>query len=364
MIKQRNHKGAWRAVPLRIGLLLLLVLVMGLPTLAQQEDIPDSVDNVYVTVQDFAVLRLGPGLFFERMTVLPPEMMLRATGRTLDGQWIQVAYTGALEEGAPTDATIDGVTYGWVAYWLLVWSGDILELPVDGVETVRYARLTGPNFEVRSPGPLNYVYEEEIDPSRRVDLVVTDPTLIEFTGRIGGPTGQSDEYFWLQFRYNGQYYWTASWAFGVPPGYANLPDGSYIFPYGRLLLQLSQEVRRNGVITGIITRRWTDLDGGLQTTCNNIPEDAAVREDNLRAVDVSAEPIFQAAVVAMQDANAATNRALARFREVCGRPDRFVTPDDVALALIDVEEANRNLTIARTLLTPLQRRNPLLGQGQ
>lgn len=342
--------------------LLCVLLLLVTATVTAQEDIPDSQENVYVTVQDFAVLRAGPGPLFERLTVLSPGLTLRATGRTYDGEWIQVAYEGALDDEATDEATIDGVTYGWVAYWLLIWTGDILELPVDGVETISYARLAGPNFEVASPGPLPFVFKDEVDPSTAVDLVVTDPSLIEFTGRIGGPTGEEGEYFWLQFRYDGDYYWTASWAVGVPRGYFNLPDGSYIFPYGRLLLQLNQELRRNSQIWGIITSRWNGLDAGQEVTCNNIPEDASIREENLRESDINTEPIYSSAVVALRDANAATNRALALFREVCAQPPetRFVTPEQVTQALVDVELASRNYTLARTLLTPLQRRNPLL----
>ena len=96
-----------------------------LPVFALQAQENPGLNEVYVTTQYNAILRLGPGTDWERLTILPAGTTLKATGRTVWGDWFQVAYTGVLDEGASLEATRDGVTYGWVAYWLLIWTGDI-----------------------------------------------------------------------------------------------------------------------------------------------------------------------------------------------------------------------------------------------
>ncbi len=96
-----------------------------------------NIADVYVTTQDYANLRLGPGENWDIMATLDYDMTFRAVGRSHDGRWIQIMYHGDVNR---PDATIEGITYGWVAYSLLVWTGDIYELPRDGVRTVTWAR--------------------------------------------------------------------------------------------------------------------------------------------------------------------------------------------------------------------------------
>ena len=322
---------------------------------------PDLTD-VWVTTQDYTVLRAGPGQLFDRLTVLPYGTTLKATGRTVDGEWMQVAYEGALTPEAEEldyieQVRIDGVTYGWVASWLLIWTGDILTLPVDGIPTIDVARRSANRVTI---DPETYYYVDGIDPSTRVQQAVTEPIEVELTGRVGNPSGG---YIWLQFELNGEYYWTASWEVGTPSDYFRLPDGAYVYSYGRLLIQLRQEANRNGRILSNVRGRWDSLDAGRSVTCNNISEYASLRDRNFQDVDLQREPIYQAAVNAMQDMIASTNAAIDRFSEICNRDEasRFVTPDDVVLGLDEVNEASRNLTVVRTLLTPLEERNPLLG---
>lgn len=349
-----------------LKILAIIFLLFSVSFIIQAQD-ADTSDNqtrdlaeVYVTVQDFAVLRAGPSTRFDRLAVLQPGVTLRATGRTYNGLWLQVAYPGELDATAEDlpyidEVRVDGVTYGWVAYWLLIWSGDILQLPIDGINTPSFARMSAPRITIT---PDTYYYVGGIDPSVRVEDTVDEPVTVELIGRVGTP---SAGFFWLQFKLDGEYYWTASWEVGTPNRYWELPDGSYLYAYGRLAIQLRRELNRVAGTLNIIGGRWQALDEGRTATCNNIPPDAAIREENLRLADVQTEPIYTSAVTALNTAINRTNSALAQFRAICDQTERVVTPDVVAAALVDVDEALRNITYARTLLQPLERRNPLLG---
>lgn len=332
-------------------LLVVIGLLVGASAASGQGN-----SEVYVTTQDYASLRGGPGIRWERLAVLPYSETYRATGRTVDGDWIQIAYTGELQPGARTDFTRDGVTYGWVAYWLLTWKGDILQLPIDGVQTVPIARAAGPTMIL---WPDEYMYIGGVDPSTRVDNPMDTPVTVEVTGRLGRAEAG---YFWLQFKLGGRYYWTGSWAVGVPGGYLQLPDGSYLYSYGRLLIQTRSELNHAYEVLYDIGGRWSALDNGQPTTCNAIPDDFSLRENSFAQLDLSREPIYAPLAAAMRDAQASINAALERFRAVCADSSRTVSPEDIRAALEDVASADRNLTIVETLLVPLQRRDPLVGE--
>lgn len=351
---------------IRKHIALLIVFVIGvLPAVmvsAQDDDTPPpgrpDLSEVFVTTQDNTVLRAGPGLLFDRLGVVPFDSTLPAVGRTADGEWLQIAYEGEIDPDAPEDNTVDGITYGWMFSDLLVWSGDILTLPVDGVPYVPFARRTLPLVTIDSN---TYYYRDGVDPSTRVLDTVDEPTVVELTGRVG--TFTEEGFFWLQFELNGEYYWTASWEIGTPPEYFRLPDGAYVYPYGRLLLQLRQEINRNNGVLSTISRRWNDLDAGFQVTCNDIPDNAFIREDNFRQQDLEVEPLYAASIRAVREAIVFINAALERFREVCSRPaeSRFITPEEVALALSDIAEAQRLMHVASTFIEPFEQRDPLLG---
>jgi len=339
--------------------LFVTFCLIGFSVITQAQDanpnIPDY--GVWVTTQDRSWLRSGPGFNWDQLVVIPHGTTLRVTGRTAAGDWIQVAYEGTLNEGVTDEATIDGVTYGWIRYWLLVWTGDILEVPVDGIPTVRIARRANTTIEI---GPETLYYVDGIDPSTRVIDTVDGPVEVEITGRVGSPVAG---YFWIQFRIGDQYYWTGTWEVGVPDGYFLTLDGAYIYPYGRLLQQLRTEINRNGNLLNSITRHWRDLDAGQSTTCNNIPRRPGLNPDYFPNSDLQREPEYIPALRALKTAIEFTDSAIAAFEEVCSREgaDRFVAPEEVRDALVDVEEANRYFALARTLLNPLARRDPLLG---
>ena len=113
---------------MRLLFVLFLALIAGNSLFAQDDsgDTPTYPDTgVWVTTQDFSSLRIGPGTAFERITVLDPEVTLPAVGRTSSVSWVQVIY-----EGEP----------GWIFSPLLIWSGDVISLPVDGIITTRFIR--------------------------------------------------------------------------------------------------------------------------------------------------------------------------------------------------------------------------------
>lgn len=332
-------------------LVFVLLIVLVLPVMAQG-------DLVHVTVQDNTVLRAGPGTNWDRLAVLPYGSTWRATARSLDGDWVQIAYDGPLQEGARTDFTRDGVTYGWVAYWLLVWTGDILTLPIDGSAFVPTAR-TAPVTMIISPD--EYIYRDVVDPSTRVVGLIESPVRVEVTGRIGNPRGG---FFWIQFKYNNEFYWTGTWATGVPTGVMAVPDGTYLYPFGRLLDQTRRDYGQARAVYSDIGSRWLALNQGQATTCNNIPDDIASRGTGFRSLDLSLEPLFGPVAQALAGAETALNRALAKFRAICGPLETRapVTPEAVAAALADVREAETQLNTVGLLLTPFERRDPLLGR--
>ena len=120
----------------KLLLSILMFLLLGSSAHAQQ-------NPVYVTVQDYAALRAGPGIHWEQLATLPYGTTYRATGRTVDGDWIQIAYSGEILSDARTEFTIDGVTYGWVASWLLVWTGNVLDRIVGGRRAARIHPTAG-----------------------------------------------------------------------------------------------------------------------------------------------------------------------------------------------------------------------------
>jgi len=87
---------------------------------------PKPFEPPFVTTQDFSALREGPGTDFARVGRVPPDVTLRPIGRTQNYGWWQVEYEGQRD---------------WIAHWLLVWTGDIETLPIDGVDPVPFIRI-------------------------------------------------------------------------------------------------------------------------------------------------------------------------------------------------------------------------------
>lgn len=294
--------------------------------------------TAYVTTQDNASFRVGPGPDFDRAAVLPPGTTLPAIGRTADGAWIQVIYGGQ---------------NGWVRDWLLVWTGDVVELELDGIDPVPFVRRTYAEAIITPETP---VFSEVnlIEPD--VIGLVSEPTRVELTGRLG-----SSAYRRLQFTYNGRYYWVLNQNVAVFGTTLKLLDLSANAPYGRLLGRVTSGLNFTRPTTNEIGAIWGRLARGETVSCENIPRRA--REVTFARGDLSAEPTFVPAVRAVQAATENTNAAIDSFEALCSRSNdgRFATPEEIALALSQIETAERNLFLAETFFSPLAERDPAAG---
>jgi hypothetical protein len=335
---------------MRSILTLLAALLATLTSTAQ--------DTVYVTTQDLLNLRAGPGQHWQVLAVVPHSTTLRAVGRTLDGHWIQVAYHGPLVPDARTEFTRDGVTYGWLWYGHLVWSGDLLTLPIDGERFVQTAREAGPIVYLPPGAP---IYRGSIHPDNQTTSPFPHLVQVEMTGRIGesGPRG-----FWIQFKMQGQYYWVSSWTVGTPRFYHTVPDNRTRYAYGRLMRTVVQERDAASATLSVIEQRWGALASGRPTTCNTIPDDLAPASIPISESDLTAEPLFRPLTQALTDARADINAALARFRAVCGPLETRgpVSSEVIHLAQQDVLSARQTLQLLSFLIGPFINRDPTLGQ--
>jgi uncharacterized protein YgiM (DUF1202 family) len=301
------------------------------PTVTGAENgIVDSDTNVYVTTQDRASLRRGPSVNFERITILQPGVTLQAIGRSADTRWVQVIY---------------GEETGWIAYWLLVWSGDIITLPVDGVNPAPFVRIMG---VVGITTRETRIYERQVTPSDQIGVIPAGE-LVEVVGRLGD--------FWYQIRYQGQLYWVGAWDIRITRGNPyRVLDTAYLFAYGRLLNELSRD--SNTALNTLIDIEliWIELAEGRGVTC-----DYRFRYPQRRTPqgDLNAEPAFQPVADALDSAIAQISIAISAYEDACSRAELIVTEAEVYAALEELESARRDLTFALALLSSLRNRNPL-----
>ncbi len=316
-------------------LVLLLVLLVGLPFVSAQEDVQTE---VYITTQDNINLRRGPGVNWDVIVTLPPAVTLPAIGRTSDSAWVQVVYEGEA---------------GWLAANYLVWSGQLINLPVDGVEPEDYVRQRGVAAITVRDTP---IYTDEVDPANEVQ-VLRAGTEVEVVGRLGY---ESDTFFNVQILYNGDLYWVGAWNLNLYAGrYTSVLDISYRFAYSRLVQQFFRDINGGERALSTIERIWLDLQAGRPVSCDRAPE--LLGERRVSDGDLSSEPTFTPAAVALDAALGSTNTAIALFQDACTRDDVFLTQRDVQTALDEVANARRNYNIARSLLLSLERRDPVLG---
>jgi uncharacterized protein YraI len=313
-------------------LLLLIALLGGLTAHAQDT-------SVYVTTQDYVSLRLGPGQFFERATVVPPGVTLPAYGRSVTNNWLQVEYEGQR---------------GWIAARLLVWSGDWFNLPVDGVEPVPFARRTFTTATTNRETPYYTIYTH--DPAANRVGTLPPETTLEITGRFG-----SSDFIWLQFYQDGQYYWAGAWNFDIEGEPLNLTDAASVYPYGRLIGQVRNGLRNARAPFDAIRSIWRGLDLYGSGSCIEIPRRARVID--FAPGDLDRAPLLAPAARAIQTAIDATNAAITLFEQVCAGGTRTISRETIDQALIQIGEAERAFVIADTLFEPLAERDPLLGGG-
>jgi uncharacterized protein YraI len=234
-----------------------------------REPLPESASGVYVTTTDFSSLRAGPGLAWERLAVVPPNITMAAIGRTVDARWLQVDYEGQT---------------GWIVYWLLSEQGKVFSLPVDGVNPRAFIRMAGPG-----------------------------------RGRVVLASNVSWSSAWIvTHRY--------SWV--LAPLYNDLVNGVY---------RLVQ-----------IERIWRIMDSGARADCDTLVERPVYRviSDTSLAIDVAFRPM----AIALEAAIEETNRAITLFEDACGRPELFVTKYEIEDALAEIQAANRNYILVFSLL--------------
>jgi len=312
-------------------------------------------DNIWVTAQDYLSLRLGPGVHWERLAILDPGITLQAVGRTVNTDWIQVIYDVPLAEGMNDAGTIDGITYGWVARDFLIWSGNILLLPTDGVNTVSMSRRTGQELWLE---PDIDVYARTGDFFNPIQGLVAESTMVELTGRIGS---FENGYFWLQIELNNQYYWVPSWALEPPRSATAVFNASYLNPFGRVYDAFIADMNtaRNRLLS--LRARWGDLDSGFAVTCNNIPEKLVLDESLTTDRDLDRVPILRPPITVLKSAIEKINIAIENFEQVCNQPlqGRTASSDLITQSLESLRQASNELSFIDVLLPPITQRNPI-----
>jgi uncharacterized protein YraI len=294
--------------------------------------------DVYVTTQDFVSLRNGPSMAFDRIRVVDPEVTLRAIGRTATANWVQVEHEHK---------------HGWIAARFLVWSGDLMSLPVDGVDPMPFVRRA---LVIAVTTRETRIYRREVVARDQVGTLPKG-TQVELTGRLGRDS--------VQFEYQGQLYWAGLWDFTLMRGsrFSLLPDTIYLFPYGRLRTQIQAEADRSSGSLRAITSIWRRLSAGQGVSCDNLPKEAGTRR--FSEADLNLEPVFIPAARALDAAISHTNAAIQHFRDACARKgdERFITDEDIQAALQEINGANRNFNLMYALLNSLTARDPILARG-
>jgi hypothetical protein len=319
-------------------MLWVLVVLIGLGGFGHAQttdgEFPDY--GVWVTTQDYLVLRTGPSQGFAKILTLDPVVTLPAIGRTADSQWIQVVFNGQR---------------GWVFAKYLVWTGNVIQLPVDGIPIVPFVRRATAVGVTTRETP---IYVSEVTPEDQVGILPAG-TRVELTGRLGGDTYN---FFRMQIMVNGNLYWVGSWNIRIVDGnYRRLLDTAYLIPYGRLLTGLEANVATILTIYNQIDEVWARLNVGDAVSCSVIPSQA-VR--TLTDGDVNKEPSFLPAVAALDQAISEINTAVATFSNACADPSFLLTRDVVSDALAALDEAERYLILSASLIQPLRVRNPLI----
>lgn len=155
-------------------------------------------------------------------------------------------------------------------------------------------------------------------------------------------------------------YWVGSWDIWLTGGaYRRLMDGSYRYPYGRLLNQLRGDVNRANDSLGAIESIWARLGSAESVTCEYIP---AYAERVAVDSDIRREPVFAPVTDALDSAVTDINSAISAFADACAFPDdeEMLTEQDVRDSLALLASARRNLILADALLNALRNHDPLL----
>ncbi|MDX2159798.1 MAG: SH3 domain-containing protein [bacterium] len=325
--------------------LFVIVLCLGTVIASQaQETAPaaeaapsvvGATSEVWVTTQDFVSFRAGPGTNFERLRVLDPDLTLPAVGRSADGEWVQLE--------------VDGQR-GWVNYLLLVWSGDLVQLPIDGLDPDPFVRVFQNQVFVPAGTPLFF---RQVTPQDFCCYAPTS-TYAEITGHLGDGL-----YYWVQLNFEGQVYWTGSWALGLRGLGRNSFDTSYLYGYSRIAQQLERDTNASFNRLNDIAAIWGRLSGGQSVSCGFVPR--YVEASRALDADAASYPVFEPLVRTLRSANDHINRAIALFADACSRPPDqfFIAESEVVSAFAEIELAGRDLVLVTALIDPLDQRDPI-----
>jgi hypothetical protein len=335
----RGVRACHRARPYALLLFVVALVAAVIPAHAQDDALPPypaEDTGIYVTTQDFLNLRHGPSEFFDVWEVVPPETTLMAIGRTADTRWVQVAMPSGRQ--------------GWLFVRYLVYSGDVVTLPVDGIN---------PEPFIREAGAVGVTTRETPIYDRVGFQIGTLPAgvRVELTGRLGAGTFSR-----YQVLRNDDLYWVGGWNIRVVSGNPRrLFDTAYLYPYGRILRQLDEDLARATSSLNRIESIWQTIAAGGNVACRDVPPRVS---RNVTDLDVEQEALFSPAVIALDAAVANTNAAISAFEDACGRAsvdaDAFVDRADIQTAFDNTEEARINVNIVQSMYEPLQRRDPLI----
>jgi len=169
----------------RVPFIIVIILIMSLAVTVSAQS------EVMVTTTDNVQLRSGPGRDFSSLGVVPYNTTLPGIGRNEDSSWVQVNYNG---------------TVGWIATFLLNWTGNVDMLPVGG------AVVSPPAASPPAPGSVTAVNSSTLNvrsaPNTGAATLgqLAPGTTITLNGRWG--SGNS---MWVRFDYGGQNAWAAGW---------------------------------------------------------------------------------------------------------------------------------------------------------
>lgn len=306
---------------------------------------PGSVaTETWVTTQDFVAMRRGPSRSFEQITSVPAALTLPAYGRTSDTSWIQVEYEGQR---------------GWITARYLVWTGDVINLPVDGVNPEPFIRRAASLGTLTRDAQAYLNWSDPTDSS----IIIPVGATVELTGRIGEDEGNYyRNFFRVQIRYQNTLYWVASYDLRLVDGdYHRLLDLAYLFPYGRLYLTLQDNLALAVGSYNQSNSIWDRLAQGFSISCDPIPP---LIEKQITTTDATRQETFIPAVAALEMAIDEINSTITAFRDACNNPSFTLTTDYIATQNHALDQAYRDLLLAASLLEPLRVRNPLLHGGE
>jgi uncharacterized protein YraI len=168
-------------------LLALLLIVTSVLWLAPARDIQAQSPATFTAKTVFDVnIRATPGINSGVLAVFPAGTQATAIGRSPGNNWIQVEYQQ---------------TTGWVAAWLVVFSGDTSLLPV--TTDIQPEPVTT-NDPILLSSPYNLNIRAEPNPSARILGKLPFATPVSALQRTSNSS-------WVRIDYNGTQGWVAAW---------------------------------------------------------------------------------------------------------------------------------------------------------